>query len=165
MHDATAPNIGQPMAIVFIEQKPIKQDDGTVLLRDERRLISVATIKARLGYRFRITGLTMREAQDLALLLRAGALAAPMRIVEERTWAPPSASRHRARHVLRRRGFPARAHLHADLLQGIRNGRGPGAVPEPGHSGRGDVAAGRDAHLARHRRHRAHRAWRWTPTC
>ena len=85
MHDATAPNIGQPMAIVFIEQKPIKQDDGSVLLRDERRLISVATIKAALGYRFRITGLTMREAQDLALLLRAGALAAPMRIVEERT--------------------------------------------------------------------------------
>ena len=85
MHDATVPNIGQPMAIVFIEQKPIKQDDGTVLLRDERRLISVATIKAALGYRFRITGLTMREAQDLALLLRAGALAAPMRIVEERT--------------------------------------------------------------------------------
>ena len=85
MHDATAPNIGHPMAIVFIEQQPIKQDDGSVLLRDERRLISVATIKAALGYRFRITGLTMREAQDLALLLRAGALAAPMRIVEERT--------------------------------------------------------------------------------
>ena len=85
MHEATAPNIGHPMAIVFIEQKPIKQDDGSVLLRDDRRLISVATIKAALGYRFRITGLSMREAQDLALLLRAGALAAPMRIVEERT--------------------------------------------------------------------------------
>ncbi len=85
MHEATAPNIGHPMAIVFIEQKPIKQDDGSVLLRDNRRLISVATIKAALGYRFRITGLSMREAQDLALLLRAGALAAPMRIVEERT--------------------------------------------------------------------------------
>ena len=85
MHEATAPNIGHPMAIVFIEQKPIKQDDGSVLLRDDRRLISVATIQAALGYRFRITGLSMREAQDLALLLRAGALAAPMRIVEERT--------------------------------------------------------------------------------
>ena len=85
MHDATAPNVGKLMAIVFIEQKPIKQQDGSVRLRDERRLISVATIKAPLGYSFRITGLTMREAQDLALLLRAGALAAPMRIVEERT--------------------------------------------------------------------------------
>ena len=85
MHDATRDNIGHPMAIVFIEQKPIKQEDGSVLLRDDRRLISVATIKAALGHRFRITGLSMREAQDLALLLRAGALAAPMRIVEERT--------------------------------------------------------------------------------
>ncbi|MDE0453305.1 MAG: protein translocase subunit SecD [Gammaproteobacteria bacterium] len=85
MHDATRDNIGHPMAIVFIEQKPIKQEDGSVVLRDERRLISVATIQAALGYRFRITGLSMREAQDLALLLRAGALAAPMRIVEERT--------------------------------------------------------------------------------
>ncbi|MCY3820648.1 MAG: protein translocase subunit SecD [Gammaproteobacteria bacterium] len=85
MHDATRDNIGHPMAIVFIEQKPIKQEDGSVVLRGERRLISVATIQAALGYRFRITGLSMREAQDLALLLRAGALAAPMRIVEERT--------------------------------------------------------------------------------
>ena len=85
MHDATAPNIGHPMVIVFIEQNPIKQEDGSVLLRDERRLISVATIQAALSHRFRITGLKMREAQDLALLLRAGALAAPMRIVEERT--------------------------------------------------------------------------------
>ena len=85
MHEATAPNIGHPMVIVFIEQKPIKQEDGSVVLRDERRLISVATIQAALGHRFRITGLKMREAQDLALLLRAGALAAPMRIVEERT--------------------------------------------------------------------------------
>ena len=85
MHEATAPNIGHPMVIVFIEQKPVKQEDGSVLLRDDRRLISVATIQAALGHRFRITGLQMREAQDLALLLRAGALAAPMRIVEERT--------------------------------------------------------------------------------
>ena len=52
---------------------------------EERRLISVATIQAALGFNFRITGLGLREAQDLALLLRAGALAAPMYIVEERT--------------------------------------------------------------------------------
>ena len=48
-------------------------------------MISVATIQAALGFNFRITGLGLREAQDLALLLRAGALAAPMYIVEERT--------------------------------------------------------------------------------
>ena len=73
------------MAIVFIEQKPVKQADGSVVPREDRRLISVATIQAALGYNFRITGLSAREAQELALLLRAGALAAPMRIVEERT--------------------------------------------------------------------------------
>ncbi|MCZ6889788.1 MAG: protein translocase subunit SecD [Gammaproteobacteria bacterium] len=92
MHDATAPNIGHPMAIIFIEQKPrvrMVEVDGEIVEErfsvEERRLISVATIQAALGYRFRITGLGMREAQDLALLLRAGALAAPMYIVEERT--------------------------------------------------------------------------------
>ncbi len=85
MHDFTAPNVGHSMAIVFIEQQQVKQPDGSVTLRDSRRLISVATIQAALGYNFRITGLSAREAQELALLLRAGALAAPMRIVEERT--------------------------------------------------------------------------------
>ena len=52
---------------------------------EERRLISVATIQSALGFNFRITGLDIGEARDLALLLRAGALAAPMYIVEERT--------------------------------------------------------------------------------
>lgn len=85
MHDATGPNIGQSMAIIFIEQKPIRRADGTIDREEEKRLISVATIQAALGFRFRITGLDGREAQDLALLLRAGALAAPMHIVEERT--------------------------------------------------------------------------------
>ena len=78
------PPISHTMAILLMEQKPIKQEDGTVRLREERRLISVATFEAVLDS-FRIAGLSTREAQDLALLLRAGALAAPMRIVEERT--------------------------------------------------------------------------------
>ena len=52
---------------------------------EEKRLINVATIQSALGFRFRITGLELGEARDLALLLRAGALAAPMYIVEERT--------------------------------------------------------------------------------
>ena len=67
MHDATAPNVGHSMAIVFIEQKPVKQADGSVVVRNDRRLISVATIQAPLGYNFRITGLSGREAQELAL--------------------------------------------------------------------------------------------------
>ena len=91
-HDATAPNIGRRMAVIFIEHKPIvtteivdgeRQDvPGT---RVEERVVSLATIQAALGYNFRITGLTVREARELAFLLRAGAYAAPMYIVEERT--------------------------------------------------------------------------------
>jgi preprotein translocase subunit SecD len=92
MHAATKDNIGRSMAILFIEQKPRVREvvrDGETIEEyytiEERRLISVATIQAALGFSFRITGLSLREAQDLALLLRAGALAAPMYIVEERT--------------------------------------------------------------------------------
>lgn len=92
MNAATKDNIGRAMAILFIEQKPRKRTrevDGETVTEfytvEERRLISVATIQAALGFSFRITGLDLREAQDLALLLRAGALAAPMYIVEERT--------------------------------------------------------------------------------
>ena len=92
MHAATKDNIGRSMAILFIEQKPrIRKTvvDGETVEEyytvEERRLISVATVQAALGFNFRITGLDLREAQDLALLLRAGALAAPMYIVEERT--------------------------------------------------------------------------------
>ena len=91
-HDVTAPNIGRGMSVIFIEHKPIvtvEEIDGerveTLSSRPEKRVISVATIQAALGYNFRITGLSLNEAQELAFLLRAGALAAPMYIVEERT--------------------------------------------------------------------------------
>jgi len=92
MHAATKDNVGRSMAILFIEQKPrvrktMKNGEPVeeYYTVEERRLISVATVQAALGFNFRITGLGLREAQDLALLLRAGALAAPMYIVEERT--------------------------------------------------------------------------------
>ena len=91
-HDATAPNIGRGMAVIFIEHKPIvtvDEVDGERVERHgsraEKRVISLATIRDALGYNFQISGLTVREAQELAFLLRAGALAAPMYIVEERT--------------------------------------------------------------------------------
>ena len=91
-HDATAPNIGRRMAVIFIEHKTVVTTeivDGErvekLSSRAEKRVISLATIRAALGYNFRITGLSVREAQELAFLLRAGALAAPMYIVEERT--------------------------------------------------------------------------------
>ena len=91
-HEATAPNIGRRMAVIFIEHKSIVTTqivDGERQeipeSRAEKRVISLATIQAALGYTFRITGLTVGEARELAFLLRAGALAAPMYIVEERT--------------------------------------------------------------------------------
>ncbi len=92
MNEVTKDNVGRAMAILFIEQKPRVRKtevDGELVeeffTEEDRRLISVATIQSALGFSFRITGLSLREAQDLALLLRAGALAAPMYIVEERT--------------------------------------------------------------------------------
>ena len=93
IHEATAPNIGRRMAVIFIEHKPIvtvEEVDGERVERHssraDKRVISLATIQSALPYSFRITGLAgVREAQELAFLLRAGALAAPMYIVEERT--------------------------------------------------------------------------------
>ncbi len=92
MHEATRHNIGRQMAILFREtltRSHYEEVDGEMVLvqvpYEEQRLISVATIQAALGTRFRITGLSQSEARDLSLLLRAGALAAPMYIVEERT--------------------------------------------------------------------------------
>ncbi|MXZ55777.1 MAG: protein translocase subunit SecD [Gammaproteobacteria bacterium] len=93
MHDVTKDNVNHHMAILFIEQKPIVTSeivDGvrveTTRIEEERELISVARITTALGYKSRITHLdSMREAKLLALLLRAGALAAPMYFVEERT--------------------------------------------------------------------------------
>ena len=78
---ATTENVKRLMAVVFIETKP---EGGKV-----EEVINVARIQEPLSKRFHITGLdSTREARDLALLLRAGALAAPMRFVEERTVGP-----------------------------------------------------------------------------
>ena len=88
----TRDRIGQPMAVVYIEHKSFTELVGGV--RERRKeiveeVINVAVIRDQLGKRFQITGLdTTEEARDLALLLRAGALAAPIHIVEERTVGP-----------------------------------------------------------------------------
>ena len=92
MASVTRENIGNPMAVVFIEDKfEFREVDGErVRTRTtESQVINVATIRDQLSKRFHITGLdSTREARDLALLLRAGALRAPMVIVEERTVGP-----------------------------------------------------------------------------
>ncbi len=77
---ATREQIGKPMAVVYIEQRK-----G----RPVEEVINVATIRDELSKRFQITGLdSTEEARTLALLLRAGALAAPIEIIEERTVGP-----------------------------------------------------------------------------
>jgi preprotein translocase subunit SecD len=92
MSDRTKDNIGRSMAVVFIEQKTEERvEDGKRIKtkRTDEVVINVAVIRDRLGKRFQITGLdSTEEARDLALLLRAGALAAPIDIIEERTVGP-----------------------------------------------------------------------------
>jgi preprotein translocase subunit SecD len=91
MSNGTKSNIGKPMATVFIEYKPTDRNDaeGNTIFEKIEEVISVATIQARLGKTFRITGAgSQSEAHNLALLLRAGALVAPIQIVEERTVGP-----------------------------------------------------------------------------
>jgi preprotein translocase subunit SecD len=92
MGDVTRENIGNPMAVVFIEDKyEFREVNGEEkrFKRTVSQVINVATIQSQLSKRFEITGLdSTREARDLALLLRAGALRAPMLIVEERTVGP-----------------------------------------------------------------------------
>ncbi|MDV2858127.1 MULTISPECIES: protein translocase subunit SecD [Oceanimonas] len=91
MADFTKDNVGKAMATVFTEYKPGDEltAEGKPTLRKEQEVINVATIQSRLGRSFRITGIdSMAEAQNLALLLRAGALIAPIQIVEERTIGP-----------------------------------------------------------------------------
>ena len=88
----TRDKIGRAMAVVYIEHKSFTElVDGVRKRKKEivEEVINVATIRDQLGKRFQITGLdTTEEARNLALLLRAGALAAPIEIVEERTVGP-----------------------------------------------------------------------------
>lgn len=88
----TRDNIGQPMAVVFIEQKSTTHIvNGKKVRRKEqvKEVISIATVRDAFSKRFQTTGLdSSQEARKLALLLRAGALAAPVDIVEERTVGP-----------------------------------------------------------------------------
>jgi preprotein translocase subunit SecD len=97
MHHVTRNNVGRQMGILFIEYKTrtelTKNAKGEEVEKStqyiERKVISLATIQSALGVQFRITGLeNPAEASELALLLRAGALAAPMHFVEERTIGP-----------------------------------------------------------------------------
>jgi preprotein translocase subunit SecD len=97
MHRMTRNNIGQRLGVLFIEYKVrtkynIDSDGKKIAISEryvEKKIINLATIQSALGVGFQITGLsTPREASELALFLRAGAMAAPMYFVEERTIGP-----------------------------------------------------------------------------
>ena len=100
MNRATRNSVGRSMAVIFIEQKPVtryvkqqvdgvEQEVAVQTFKEEKQIISLATIQSTLGSQFRITGLDGQgESSELALLLRAGGLAAPMYFAEERTIGP-----------------------------------------------------------------------------
>lgn len=91
MQDVTAEHVGDQMAVVFIENRvETKQVDGEIVKERSRveQVVNIATIRDVLSHRFQIEGLTLEEARDLSLLLRAGALSAPIEIIEERTIGP-----------------------------------------------------------------------------
>jgi preprotein translocase subunit SecD len=100
MNRATRNSVGRSMAVIFIEQKPVtryvkqtvdgvEQEVAVQSFKEEKQIISLATIQSTLGGQFRITGLNGQgESSELALLLRAGGLAAPMYFAEERTIGP-----------------------------------------------------------------------------
>jgi preprotein translocase subunit SecD len=93
MLETTRENLGKPMAVVFIEKKRVQEGQPCNGIRSgtectEEEVISVATIRGVFGSDFQITGVMANEARELALLLRAGSLAAPLYIVEQRTIGP-----------------------------------------------------------------------------
>ncbi|WP_041523413.1 protein translocase subunit SecD [Gilvimarinus agarilyticus] len=97
MNHATRSNVGRRMAVLFIEYKTRMNTETNAVGEQievpeqytESKVISLATIQSALGVQFRITGLNAPgEASELALMLRSGALAAPMYFVEERTIGP-----------------------------------------------------------------------------
>ena len=91
MGEITRDNIGNPMGVVFIENKIETKRVGDTITKHRtttKEVINVATIQGQFSSRFQITGLESQEARDLALLLRAGSLRAPVEIIEERTVGP-----------------------------------------------------------------------------
>ncbi|AFP84438.1 protein-export membrane protein, SecD/SecF family [secondary endosymbiont of Ctenarytaina eucalypti] len=91
MSNFTKENIGNLIATLFVEYKDCgqKDDDGRTILEQQEKVINIATIQSRISNSFRITGIkNPNEARQLSLLLRAGALSAPIQIIEERTIGP-----------------------------------------------------------------------------
>ena len=91
MLETTKRNLNKPMAVLFIQQRQeTKERNGQFVTSSvlEKEVINIATIRGVFSSQFQITGLTVVEARNLSILLRAGALAAPIFKVEERTIGP-----------------------------------------------------------------------------
>lgn len=88
MLKTTQQNVNKPMAVLFIESERVDGADGSVSTRNVYEVINVATIRGVFSNQFNVTGLTANEARDLALSLKAGALAAPVYIVGQQTIGP-----------------------------------------------------------------------------
>ncbi|WP_439239562.1 protein translocase subunit SecD [Lonepinella sp. BR2919] len=91
MANTTRQNLKKPMATLYVEYKDNgkKDENGKAILEKNAEVINVATIQGRFGSQFQITGIdSPAEAQNLSVLLRSGALIAPIQIVEERTVGP-----------------------------------------------------------------------------
>ena len=108
MHNATKNNIGRNLGVLFIERKTrsetrLDENGEQIVVRVpyyDKKIISLATIQSALGVQFRITGLNSPfEARELALLLRAGSLAAPVDFVQERTIGPSSGEQNIAKGI------------------------------------------------------------------
>ncbi len=159
MLENTKTNLRKPMSTVFIEtrREAITLPDGTTSFRQVKteEIINTATINGVFKDNFVTTGLSTVEARDLALLLRAGALAAPVFKVEDRTIGPTLGAENIER------GFKAVAigflgsyRFHGYLLSWVWHDREPGAVFESDfHCCIAVIAAG-VTHIAGHRRNR-----------
>ena len=144
MRQATRENLRHLMAIILVE-------------KGKGEAISVATIQGEFGSRFQITGsFTPAETNDLALLIRAGSLAAPMEIIEERTVGPSLGKENIDKGFNATRwGFTAIVALHERVLPAVRRVLLGRARRQPAVPGGAAVAAAGDADAARNRRDRA----------
>ena len=91
MLETTKKNLNKPMAVLFVQQRQeTSEQDGSFVNRTilDKEVINIATIRGVFSSQFEITGLTVFESKDLAILLRAGALAAPIFKIEEKTVGP-----------------------------------------------------------------------------
>ena len=91
MLETTEKNLNKPMAVLFVQQRQeTSEQDGSFVNRTilDKEVINIATIRGVFSSQFEITGLTVFESKDLAILLRAGALAAPIFKIEEKTVGP-----------------------------------------------------------------------------